>query len=151
VTYRVNAEWDSAGWWVVTVPDVPGAITQCRRLEQVPHDAAEVISIQMGLEIDPSALEITPIIQDDGDGLSPAEVRRLRYEAEQLTATALDRTATLVTQLHRRGFALRDIGSLAGISYQRAQQIVKEQKSGTNAADGKARRKRRSNQGRIAS
>ncbi len=151
MTYQVIAEWDSAGWWAVTVPDVPGAITQCRRLEQVPHDAAEVISIQTGQEINPGELEINPIIQSDGDDLSPAEVRRLRHKAEQLTATALDRTATLVTQLHRRGFALRDIGSLAGISYQRAQQIVKEQKSGANAASGKLRRKQGGNQRRIAS
>ena len=151
MTYRVNAEWDSAGWWVVTVPDVPGAITQCRRLEQVPRDAAEVISIQTGLEVDPNTLEIIPIVQDDGDDLTPAEVRRLRHEAEQLTATALDRTANLVLKLHRRGFALRDIGSLAGISYQRAQQIVKERKSDAGSGEGQRRPKRRGSVGRIAS
>ena len=151
MTYRVNAEWDGAGWWVVTVPNVPGAITQSRRLEQVPADAAEVISIQAGLEVDPRTLEVVPIVQDDGDDLTPAEVRRLRSEAERLTATALDRTATLVIKLHRRGFALRDIGSLAGISYQRAQQIVKEQKSDTGSAEGSPRQKRRGSQTRLAS
>ena len=141
MTYQVNAEWDSGGWWVVTVPDVPGAITQCRRLEQVPHDGAEVISIQTGRQIDPSALEIIPVVDNDGDDLSPSEVRRLRFEAEQLTAVALDRTATLVMQLHRRGFALRDIGSLAGISYQRAQQIVKQQKADASSGERTPRRR----------
>jgi predicted RNase H-like HicB family nuclease len=151
VTYRVNAEWDNAGWWTVTVPDVSGAITQSRRLEQVPNDAAEAISIQTGLEVDPSKLEIIPIVQDDDNDLSPAEVRQLRAEAEQLAAKALDRTATLVIRLHRRGFALRDIGSLAGISYQRAQQIVKEQNTSSGEAPRKPRQRRRSSPGRIAS
>ena len=151
MTYRVNAEWDNAGWWVVTVPDVSGAITQSRRLEQVPNDAAEVISIQTGLEVDPSELEIVPIVQDYDNDPSPAEVRQLRDEAEQLTAKAMDRTVTLVIRLHRRGFALRDIGLLAGISYQRAQQIVKEQNTGSDEAPRKSRQRRRSNPGRIAS
>ncbi|MGH3614505.1 MAG: type II toxin-antitoxin system HicB family antitoxin [Pseudonocardia sp.] len=56
MTYRVDAEWDETGWWVVTVPDVPGAITQSRRLEQVSTDAAEVIEIQTGHAVDPSVL-----------------------------------------------------------------------------------------------
>jgi predicted RNase H-like HicB family nuclease len=36
MSHRVNAEWDPTGWWVVTVPDVPGAITQCKHLNEVP-------------------------------------------------------------------------------------------------------------------
>jgi predicted RNase H-like HicB family nuclease len=53
----VNAEWDTTGWWIVTVPDVPGAITQCRRLDQVAADAAEVIEIQTGDEVKPGDLD----------------------------------------------------------------------------------------------
>jgi len=32
-TYAVRCEWDSTGWWVVTVPELPGAVSQARRLE----------------------------------------------------------------------------------------------------------------------
>jgi predicted RNase H-like HicB family nuclease len=53
MNYQVNTEWDDSGWWVVTVPGVPGAITQTRRLDQVPADAAEVIEIQTGHPVDP--------------------------------------------------------------------------------------------------
>lgn len=58
VTYRVTAEWDPTGWWTVTVPDVPGAITQCERLDQVAEDAAEVIQIQTGEAVDPVTLDV---------------------------------------------------------------------------------------------
>ncbi len=141
MSYRVNAEWDNTGWWVVTVPDVPGAITQCRRLEQVRADAAEVIEIQTCASVDPESLDVEPIIPGD-DGQSAAEVRRLRAEAYALTAEALARTSSVVATLHEKGFALRDIGSLTGISYQRAQQLV----NNTNphrGHDRKARQRRR--------
>lgn len=60
MSYRVIAEWYPTGWWVVTVPDVPGAVTQCRRLDQVAGDAAEVIEIQTGETVDPADLSIEP-------------------------------------------------------------------------------------------
>lgn len=60
VRYRVNAEWNDAGWWVVTVPDVPGAITQCRHLNQIASDAAEVIEIQTGAAVDPDEIIVDP-------------------------------------------------------------------------------------------
>ena len=43
--YTARAEWDPTGWWVVTIPEVPGAITQARRLDQVPKDAGEVLKL----------------------------------------------------------------------------------------------------------
>lgn len=124
MTYRVDAEWDETGWWVVTVPDVPGAITQSRRLEQVSTDAAEVIEIQTGHAVDPAALDIHPCLPGEAGDIA-AEARRLRAEASALTERAGERTRDAVTVLHRRGFPLRDIGSLIGITHQRAQQIVK--------------------------
>ncbi len=43
----------------MTVPGVPGAITQTRHLDQVPPDAAEVIEIQTGRPMDPASLTIS--------------------------------------------------------------------------------------------
>ena len=62
------------GWWAIEVPEVPGAFTQTRRLDQVDTMAREVISLMLD-------------------------------------------TA-------RNGLPLRDIGSLLGVSFQRAQQLV---------------------------
>ncbi|MDQ3150544.1 MAG: type II toxin-antitoxin system HicB family antitoxin [Actinomycetota bacterium] len=122
--YRVNAEWDDTGWWVVTVPDVPGAITQSRRLDQVSADAAEVIEIQTGQPVNPDTLDVVPSLPGEA-GEVAAEARRLRAEAHALAERAGERTRAAVELLHRREFPLRDIGRLTGITYQRAQQIVK--------------------------
>lgn len=124
MSYRVNAEWDNTGWWVVTAPEVPGAITQCRRLDQVPSDAAEVIEIQIGEPVDPESLDIHPCLPGEA-GEAAAEARQLRAEAQAAKERAEQRTRIAVELLHRRGFPLRDIGRLAGITFQRAQQIIK--------------------------
>lgn len=55
-TYDVRAEWDATGWWVVTVPVIPGAITQSSHLDQVREDVAEVIKLMTGE--DPDAYEV---------------------------------------------------------------------------------------------
>lgn len=124
MSYRVNAEWDSTGWWVVTVPDVPGAITQCRRLDQVPADAAEVIEIQTGDEVKPGDLDVRPTLPGDAGELAAA-ARLLRVEAQALKNRSEESTRAAVLLLREQGFPLRDIGALTGITFQRAQQLVK--------------------------
>lgn len=88
MSYRVNAEWDDTGWWVVTVPDVPGAITQSRRLDQVPADAAEVIEIQTGQPVEPESLDVHAHLP----GEAAAEARELHAEVQALKERAEERT-----------------------------------------------------------
>ena len=123
MTYTVNAEWDDTGWWVVTVPDVPGAITQCHRLDQIAADAAEVIEIQTGVAVDPDTLDIVPSFPGEA-GRVADEARELRHEAQAVKERADRSTRAAVTLLRERGLPLRDIGRLTGITFQRAQQMV---------------------------
>lgn len=58
MSYRVDVAWDPTGWWVVTVPDVPGAVTQTRTLDEAPAMAAEVIEIMTGQPVDPDTLDV---------------------------------------------------------------------------------------------
>ncbi len=124
MNYQVNAEWDDSGWWVVTVPEVPGAITQTRRLDQVPVDAAEVIEIQTGHPVDPASLTINASLPGEAGDVA-AEARSLREQAHRLTEQAGERTRKAVALLSQKGFTVRDIGTLTGITYQRAQQLRK--------------------------
>lgn len=124
MNYQVNAEWDDSGWWVVTVPGVPGAITQARRLDQVPADAAEVIEIQTGHPVDIASLTINASLSGEAGDVA-AEARSLREQAHRLTEQAGERTRTAVALLSQKGFTVRDIGALTGITYQRAQQLRK--------------------------
>lgn len=116
--YLVHADWDETGWWVVTVPDVPGAVTQVKRLDQVARDAAEVIEIQTGYEVRPSELKIEWNVA----GRAGEYAQYARVAREQLD----EHTRTAVRELRKAGFSLRDTGALTGISFQRVQQIEKE-------------------------
>lgn len=118
MSYTVHAEWDETGWWVVTVPAVPGAVSQCKRLDQVRVDATEVIEIQTGEELDPTTLTIEWHIHGTA-GEAASKARAARSQVDELTRSA-------VRELRRSGFSLRDTGALTGISFQRAQQIEHE-------------------------
>lgn len=127
ISYHVIAEWDTTGWWVVTVPEVPGAITQVHRLEQVAAEAAEILEIQTGHAVDPADIEVAPRVDDEA-GEAAAEARDLRAQAAALTRQAGESTKRAVRLLSRRGFTVRDIGAMTGIAHQRAQQIVADER-----------------------
>ena len=44
-TYTVLVERDEAGWWAVRVLELPGVLTQARRLDQVEKFAREAIDL----------------------------------------------------------------------------------------------------------
>lgn len=119
-TYTVNVEWDETGWWVVTVVGVPGAVTQVKRLDQVPADAAEVIEIQTGQPPEDITIEYTlpDLLADDA-----RRARELRAEADRLGTAAAEVAAQTVRKLRRTGLSQRDTGVLVGLSHQRVQQI----------------------------
>ncbi|MEX1164319.1 MAG: type II toxin-antitoxin system HicB family antitoxin [Nitriliruptor sp.] len=119
--YDVHATWDDTGWWIVTVPDLgPSAVTQCRRLDQAERDVAEVIELLTG-EM-PGSYALT--LSWDEVTAAATDARRLRAEAEQLADRARAATKVAVTELRHAGLSYRDIGTMTGISYQRAQQLV---------------------------
>jgi predicted RNase H-like HicB family nuclease len=60
-TYTVRCEWDSTGWWVVTVPELPGAVSQARRLDQVSGDVAEVVELMTGEKPGTYVIEIETV------------------------------------------------------------------------------------------
>lgn len=120
-SYQVHATWDDTGWWIVTIPDLgPSAVTQCRRLDQAADDVAEVIELLTGDKPGSYTLDLT---WDDLTA-SATEARRLREEADQLASAAQEATKVAVIELREAGLSYRDIGTMTGISYQRAQQLV---------------------------
>lgn len=121
-TYTAHAEWDTTGWWVVTIPEVPGAITQTRRLARVPKDVGEVLKL-MG-KGEPESYELRIEADYPGEhGELARHAAGLRHRAEELDQEASDAVRAAVAALRSDGMTLRDTASLVGISYQRAQQI----------------------------
>jgi predicted RNase H-like HicB family nuclease len=121
-TYTVRCERDSTGWWVVTVPELPGAVSQARRLDQVSGDVAEVVELMTGQKPGTFAMEIETVYPGAA-GVSAREAVTLRRQAEEISTAASDAVRNAVLALRSGGLTLRDSATLAGVSYQRAQQI----------------------------
>ena len=118
--YRVVFTADSDGWWTVTVPDAPGAITQARSVEQGLNRIREAISL----------------VADDADDAElvadvklPAQQRRaierakkLQESAERAQAAAAKANREVVRKLRTR-LSTRDVAHVVGISPARVGQL----------------------------
>ncbi len=121
-TYTVRCEWDPSGCWVVTVPEVAGAISQAHRLDQVPGDIAEILELMTGEKAGSYALTIEPVYPGPA-GVAAREAAALRAQVAELSKEAANAVREAIIALRGEGLTLRDSAALAGVSYQRAQQI----------------------------
>ena len=124
-TYTVVAERDEAGWWAVRVLELPGVLTQARRLDQVEKFARKAIDLAVSVGLAPKGkytVQIDPRVPGFSDDL--AAVRAVRVDAERLQAEAAERTRVIARRLAARGLTVRDIGAALGVSHQRAAQLV---------------------------
>lgn len=121
-TYEVTAVRDGK-WWVVTVPDVPGAFSQIRRLDQVADAIREAIAFVARVDEDDVGVHLT--IDLPGGILHRVEgAREAVAEAEkaQREAAALSRDAA--RSLVEAGLSGYDAASVMGVSPQRISQLV---------------------------
>lgn len=111
-------------WWLISIEGING-LSQARRLSEVEQNAKELISASTGENLD----EIVVAIEVDRVG-SIKVARRLatvtakRAKAEELETAASIAARALATDLASAGIPLRDIGTLLGVSFQRAHQLV---------------------------
>jgi predicted RNase H-like HicB family nuclease len=122
-TYTVTTE-RSGNWWAFSVPEVPGAHGQAKRLEQVRDEARDVISmmldaepdsfdVSMSVKLDPRiehALDEAKAARQEFDTYQRVAQEKLRFAAEQIKEVG--------------GLSVRDIGSLLDVSFQRISQIL---------------------------
>lgn len=124
-TYRVSSV-RSGEWWAFSVPAIPGAYGQARRLDHVAREARDVIALMLELdEGDAAKLDIELDIELDGPlqvVVGKARAARQRLDASQREAQESIRLAA--SELHERGLSMRDIGSVLGLSFQRVHQIL---------------------------
>lgn len=133
-TYQVNVTREGK-WWMVTVPELDrfvgadGAInlsttTQARRLVEVRSQAVDFICTVT--DAAPSEVGVRITIAVDGiDVTTRAEkAARNRELAEQHAAAAQTEARELARELAAHGVAVRDVGEVLGVSFQRAQQMI---------------------------
>jgi predicted RNase H-like HicB family nuclease len=121
-TYTVSAQRDGR-WWFVRVAEVPGAITQARRLDQVEAMAREVVSLLLEVAPDSFDLTVQPVVPDE----VRAELARAR-ELQRTAARTQTEAAALVRDVARRlraqGMTVADVCAVLGVSIQRASQLL---------------------------
>lgn len=110
--------------WVVEVPDVPQARALARRLDQVDDVARDAISLALDVAVDAFDVHVEARIEDDVLAARVEAARALREQAlaaRQAASAAMEEAAR---SLATRGFRIRDIGALLGVSFQRASQLA---------------------------
>jgi hypothetical protein len=110
--------------WVVEVPEVPQARALARRLDQVHETARDAISLTLGVPVGSFDVHVETRIDDDDLAARVEAARALREEAlatRQAASAAMEEAAR---SLATRGFRIRDIGALLGVSFQRAAQLA---------------------------
>jgi predicted RNase H-like HicB family nuclease len=123
MSYTIDLERDTGGWWVATARDVPGCHTQGRSIRQSLSRIREALAACIGEDI--SSDSLTPSVH------LPAEAGRVvtRYESacRQLEVDqAVARRATddaVETLVHELSLSVRDAAEVLGLSHQRVHQL----------------------------
>lgn len=121
--YIVRAERDG-GWWGIDVPEVEGAFSQARRIDQVEEMAREVVSLL--LDIGPDTfdikLDVVAVPAEWADWIEGVnEAKTVAAAAEQ---AASSRIREVARALKAAGLPVRDVGALLGVSAQRVSQLT---------------------------
>lgn len=121
-TYTAHAT-RCEGWWAVEVVEVPGLFTQAKRLDQIPEMVRDALELFPELEPAPANAQVIVVPEERFAALSQ-EVSDLRSQASLAQSAASEASQKAARQLSADGLSYRDIGTLLGVSFQRAQALV---------------------------
>lgn len=125
LTFTCTANRGDKGW-LVRCDQHSAMCCRVRLLAQAADEMRMILTAQLGLVPEAVAVEIIPTL--------PTHVRHHMDRAEQLRHTAVwaNNAAAIETRAAARGLAqaglsLRDIGTIFGVSFQRAHQLVSDE------------------------
>jgi predicted RNase H-like HicB family nuclease len=127
-TYQVELERDDAGWWVASVPAVPGAHTQGRSIAQAMNRLRQALTLWVD---DAEGAQLRPVVHLP----SPARaiVRRAltaRRRAERAEQDASDIVQGAVRELaQRERLSTRDVAFLLELSPSRVDQLKRDRRA----------------------
>ncbi|UFS60883.1 hypothetical protein [Subtercola endophyticus] len=112
-------------WWMVSIPAIDG-LTQARRLSDAGQMACEYIAAALEVPLGDVGVEVTVDSVGDVDGIVSTleQIRKERFEADALEREATAAASNLAKRLALQHVPLRDIGTVLGVSHQRAHQLV---------------------------
>ena len=119
-------------YWIIDVPEI-GHSTQARTVKEAELMVRDLVAVMLEVPADSFEVDIrfnVPTVA--ASHLQQAE--RLRGEAAAANTLAAVESRAAAAALKREGLSLRDIGQLMGVSFQRADQLVKAHFHPTTAA-----------------
>ena len=119
-----EVEWDGYNW-VASVPDVPGAFTQAKRLDAIAERVSEVVKLITGKTVNPDNVSLNIAFSDVEVGDAASEIAALEADLEDLTGKLARQRAMVARRLRDQGFTLRDIGVITHLSHQRVDQLLR--------------------------
>jgi predicted RNase H-like HicB family nuclease len=124
MTHKVNVTREGK-WWMVSIPELDG-LTQARRLSEAELMAKEYIAVTLDVPIE--SVEVEMSVQKVGDVTDIQDlllaIMKEREQAAELERRATQQAAGLARALVAQHVPLRDVGTVLGVSHQRAHQLV---------------------------
>ena len=109
--------------WVLQCVEHPGALSEVTRLDQAEEMMREAIAFVAGVPEDQIEIELRP--QLPREALEHFEAARVARElAAEANSRAARESRLAAVTLHQAGLSTRDIGTVLGVSHQRAHQLV---------------------------
>lgn len=121
-TYQVELERDESGWWVASVPRVPGAHTQGRSIEQAMNRIREALALWVR---DADQAELRPLVHLPAAARATVNralgARERAERAQEEAAGILGKSIADLTQ--GEDLSVRDVAALLQISPARVGQL----------------------------
>jgi len=125
---RAIFERDAEGWWVASVPSVPGCHTQGRTLAQARERLKEALAVSVEGEGVPELIEQVRLPRNVELILRSFRTRRANAETAFVRANEVTRKAAVVLT-GKWGVSLRDAADLLGLSHQRVAQLLEAERT----------------------
>jgi len=120
--YHVTATRDGK-WWALQCQEFPGALSQVTRLDQAPGMIREAIAFVAQVPEDSFDIEVIPVLPEAFLREQEAMVEA-RDQSKVLNSKAAQYARSAVKVLVDAGLPVRDVGTIMGVSYQRAAQLA---------------------------
>ena len=120
--YTVTAE-RGRRWWVLQCVEHPGAVSEVARLDQAADAMREAIAFVA--QVDPADVEVdVRAAIPDEVGTHVRAAAHLREVAQRANREAAAESRAAARVLRDAGLSVRDVGTVLGVSHQRAHQLL---------------------------
>lgn len=122
-TFTVTARRMKNGRWALSNEEL-GAYSQVSRLDQAPEEMREALAYLAHIPESQVQIDVAPRLGEH-EQIALENLKTARITEEQAIKQSRAASVGTVKLLRQRGYSLRDIGTLLGVSHQRIAQLAK--------------------------